>query len=311
MKPTLKKLLYYIGCNSRISGKELGKKLRMSQQAASYHIKSLEDKKLIKAYTTIIDPIKLGYIHVLIGFRLKELRSDKLKKMQSELLNIPEIVNLQVGAAGVDFLVEFSAQNLSSFNKTYDAFMGKNYKEIKTLFIYPIIVRHKYPRNYLATKSIIDENVILGDRDLATLNSYEEQTLKLLSKNPQITLSEIASTTKQAIKTVASLKRKLEAKKVIRGYDIIINHKELGIERGILLLELRALEKSAWIVEFAKVNKNIVQLDKIIGKFSFCLTIEGKDPAQILKEIREETDVQDYNILRITSVERDQYLPLI
>ena len=188
--------------------------------------------------------------------------------------------------------------------------MGKNYKEIKTLFINPIIVRHKFPRNYLAVKSQVDEIIILGDRDLTPLNSYEQQTLKLLADDPQITLSQIAVTTKQAIKTVASLKKRLEAKKVIRGYDIMINYEELGIQRSILLLELRALEMTPWLVEFSKVHRNIVQLDKIMGKYSLCLTIEGKDPAQILREIREEADVQNYSILRITSVERERYLPL-
>ena len=54
MKLKIKKFLYELSQNSRVKTKELGKKLKISQQSASYLIQSWQKKKTIINYTTIV-----------------------------------------------------------------------------------------------------------------------------------------------------------------------------------------------------------------------------------------------------------------
>ena len=61
MNKKTKSLVYELTNNARISTKELGKKLKVSQQAASYLLKSLQEKKTIRSFDTIIDPSKFIY----------------------------------------------------------------------------------------------------------------------------------------------------------------------------------------------------------------------------------------------------------
>ena len=55
-------ILRILSENSRIQWKDLGKQIHMTGQAVGNRIKKLEDSGVIKAYTLIVDEMKLGLI---------------------------------------------------------------------------------------------------------------------------------------------------------------------------------------------------------------------------------------------------------
>ncbi|MCV5657252.1 winged helix-turn-helix transcriptional regulator, partial [Escherichia coli] len=54
-------ILRLLSENSRIQWKDLGEKIHMTGQAVGNRIKKLEDNGVIKAYSLIIDEMKLGF----------------------------------------------------------------------------------------------------------------------------------------------------------------------------------------------------------------------------------------------------------
>lgn len=56
------KILHFLTENARIQWKDLGKQIHMTGQAVGNRIKKLEEKGVIKAYTLLIDEMKLGFI---------------------------------------------------------------------------------------------------------------------------------------------------------------------------------------------------------------------------------------------------------
>ena len=68
-----KKILFELDKNARITTSSLAKKIRKSKQFVDYRIKKLEQEKIIKGYTSVIDYSKLGYISMRIYFKLHNI----------------------------------------------------------------------------------------------------------------------------------------------------------------------------------------------------------------------------------------------
>ena len=115
MKTNLKKFIYELSNHARIKTKDLGKRLRISQQSASYLVQSFQEKKKILGYNTIIDPSKFGYLQVLVYLNYSAF--DKKKEIVSYLKDESHVVFIQELKQGYDLAVVFCVANLSLFNK--------------------------------------------------------------------------------------------------------------------------------------------------------------------------------------------------
>ena len=144
MKEKTKKLLFEITRDSRISTKELGKKIGSSQQSASYLKNVLKKDCLIGQSNVIVDAVKLGFVNVLVGFNYLKTDAATKREVIKELKENDNIVGIEEGKEGVDILVEYSSKNLSAFNKSYSELVYKFFKRLRNIFVYPIIVNHEY-----------------------------------------------------------------------------------------------------------------------------------------------------------------------
>jgi len=184
MNLKIQKLLFEYSKNSRITTKELGKRIGASQQSASYLLNQLKKRNLIEGTVTIIDAVKLGFVNVLVGFNYVKIDNALKKEIIHELKEEEMITGIEESKEGIDLLVEFSAPNLSAFNKTHMELIYKFDKRLRTTFVFPIIVNHEYPKNYLTRKFEDTRLILLGDRDVRELSEKEFKVLNELVKNP-------------------------------------------------------------------------------------------------------------------------------
>lgn len=309
MNTKIKKLLFYKTRNSRITTKKLSQTVKSSQQSCSYTLNQLEKKNLIKRYTILIDAVKLGYTNVMVGFNLLDFSSRK-DILNSLILN-PSVISVEENRQGIDILAEFSSQNLSSFNKTLTDIIYKNEKNITVKFVFPVIVKHHYLKNYLMRTMEDRDTILSGDRDIVFLSDIEKEILDELKKDPSSSLLNISKETKHAIKTISENIKNLERKKVIRGYSAVLNNSRLGINRYHLLLKFKSggVKDIERFTEFARQNKNIVELSKVIGEFHMITTIEELKDVGLVNEIRSSFPIEDYFIIVSESVHKKDYLP--
>jgi len=69
---TDKRILAELSHNSRITMKELGEKVHLTGQAASYRVAKLEDNGVIEGYTIKINQAKLGHsVHIMLNIYTK------------------------------------------------------------------------------------------------------------------------------------------------------------------------------------------------------------------------------------------------
>jgi len=309
MRTKIKKLLFEYSINSRITTKELGKKIGSSQQSASYLLNSLKKKKLIEGNITIVDAIKLGFINVLVGFNF--LNPAVKKEIIDELKENPSITSIEEGKEGIDILVEYTTQNLSAFNKIHSELIYKFYKKLRTVFVYPMIVNHEYHKNYLSRKFYDSDIILFGDRILRELSENELKVLEELVRQPDKKLIDISESLEIPVKTIVRLKRALERKYIIKGYSTILNNTKLEINREIIFFKfssegIRQIDKFS---EFARNNKNIIKFMKIIGEYHLVIFVESIKYIEIIKDIRSNFPIENYLIVKSEKIHKKRYLP--
>jgi DNA-binding Lrp family transcriptional regulator len=310
MKEKIKKLLFEYSRNSRITTKELGKRMRTSQQSASYLKNQLISKKIIQP-TAIVDGVKLGLISVLVGFNFLKPNYELKRELINELKETESIIQIEEGKEGVDLLVEYSTLNLSAFNKLNIEIVTKYQKKLRSVFVLPIIVNHEYSRKYLSRKNDPTDLVLSGDRVLRKLSENERKVLIQLTNSPSKSLIDIAESLKMPVKSILNLKRSLEQKFIIKGYGSILDYNKLNIQRQIIFLRFtpEAMKDLDNFHLFTQNNKNIIKFAKTIGEYQLIIIAESLKDIEVIKDIRSNFPIEKYFIVKSEKIHKKRYLP--
>ena len=313
MNKKIKSLLFELSGNLRITTKELGKRIRATQQSSSYLIKQMKKRKLIKETAAIVDSVKLGFTNVIVGLNYLNFDADVRKEIMDELKSNESIISIEEARQGVDIIIEYASSNLSAFNKAHTELIHKFRKDLETKFIFPVMVKHKYSKNYLVRKFNDTDIILCGDREVADLSETESSVLYKLVEHPEARLVEIAKSAGISAKSALNIKKALEIKAVIRGYSCILDNRKLGITRNLLFLRFSSsgimdIDK---LVKHARYNRNIIELVKIIGEFHAMLVIESIQETDTVKELRSMFSIEDYFVVDCETIHKKSYLPLM
>ncbi|NQU98746.1 Lrp/AsnC family transcriptional regulator [Candidatus Woesearchaeota archaeon] len=311
MNKKISKLLFLLSENSRITTQALSKKIRSSQQSASYLIKQLSKKKIIQNYNAIVDPIKLGFTNVFVGLNYLVFDTQTKREILGELKKIDSIISIEEGSQGADLILEYCINNLSAFNKIHSEITHKFHKSIETKFIFPVVVKHKYPKSYLINKNNIEEIILCGDRETRRLNEKEMTVLKELIKESNITYAKLSQKADSAARTIVNIKRRLEKNRIIRGYSCILNYKKLGINRQLLFLKLPSIgiKEMSKMLAYCLTHKNITELIKVIGEYQLCIVFESMGKNHLINELRSIFPIKEYLIVDIDNIVKKTYIP--
>lgn len=313
MNKKVKRALFEISKNSRITTKNLSKQIKTSQQSASYLMKQLKKKKLIRGFTSIIDPAKFGYTNVIVGFNYLDFDKQKKKDILDVLNSVNTIISIQEADQGMDLIVEYSVKNLSAFNKTHSEIAHRFHKSLEIKFIMPVIVKHLFLRKYLMRKSQDMDIILCGDRDVYPISDSELMVLEEFNDNPIKSYTNISQSTTLSVKTIMNIKKKLEKITIIKGYSCIPDFSKFGINRCLLFLRLssQSIGETDKLVEYSRVNKQVVGIAKIIGNFQLMLTIEEleEQKSKIIKELRATLMIDEYFLVKIENINKETYLP--
>ncbi|MBS3080317.1 Lrp/AsnC family transcriptional regulator [Candidatus Pacearchaeota archaeon] len=312
MKSKIKKLLFECTKNSRITTKELGKRIEASQQSASYLLNTLKRKKIIESPSTIVDAVKFGFINVIVGINFIKTDHATKKQVLEDLRDYNSITGIEECKEGVDLIIDYVVPNLSAFNKVHLEIADKFSNKTRIVFVYPIIVSHEYYKNYLIRKFDSTDKILFGDREIVEISNDESLILKELVRTPDKKLIDMAESTNVPIKSVIKIKRDLERKGIIRGYTSILNNNKLGIQRQIILLKflgegVREIDKFS---DYAKNNKNIIRFLKLIGEYQTAIIIEEMGEINLIRDIRENFPIENYRIMKSEKIHKKNYLPI-
>ncbi len=105
-----KKALTRLAHNGRVTWAELGQHLGLSAPAAAERVRKLEERKIIRGYAALADPVAIGF--GLLAFISVTLdRQQKRKRFLDAILKIPGVLECHRVAGDDDYLLKVRCAN--------------------------------------------------------------------------------------------------------------------------------------------------------------------------------------------------------
>lgn len=308
-------VLYEISSNCRQPESEIGKKIRRSKQVVRYRIKRLEQEGIISAYNALIDFRVLGFNSMRIYFKLRNISPEKEKEMYEEMRNNDLFlwtVNLE---GDIDIAFYVWVKDIDQFYEKWESFFEKYRQYIHKQELYLSVNMIHYPMKILHKPEMVDVWDIGGNKERLKIDETDLKILKILSRNANKHIVEIAKETGISAKLAAYRIKQLEKKKIILAYNAIIDEAKIGYSMYKIDFYLFNHSRLKEMYEFARQHPNIKNVMKTIGGPDFEIEVYVKSVEELRKlidDIRErfseEIDYWRYN--RFVKTIKQVYLPI-
>ena len=313
LKLTDKKLIYELNSNCRQTHTALAKKLKVSKQVISYRISQLEKKEIIKSHHALIDWRKLGYNSIRVYLKWHNINPEIEEQVYQELKKDPLFMWTVKFEGDIDIAFYLWVKSIPEFSKKWFAFISKYKKYIMKYEIYESVNMVHYPMKPLLEKFTTEEKVI-GNEDKVDYDQIDYEILRAMTENASMSIVELAKKIKLTPKAAIYRLKKLEKKKIILGYNTLIDTNKLDYKFYKIDFYLNDLSRIKEMFEFAKQHKNIVYRMRTIGGPDFEIEVMVKDVLEmkkVINEIREmfSDTIEHYRFHRFEYTIKQVYLP--
>jgi len=316
-------LLYELTHNVRKPLLSIGKRIKCSQQYVSYNVNLLYNNDDVLGNYVLFDHARFGYLTFSVYFKNIYIDNKKFQGMLGELKKNESVTSIYELGGQWDLFVEFSTTNPSRFNKVLKELIMRFPEYFHDYMILIDVVKHIYPRKYLVKKrkfdltSPDDDIIIGGDRDPITLSADLLRLCRELMKNPREQIVKLSNTLGVSAKTCIKRMKFLESSKIIRGFRGVPNFSNLNLisNRIFIRLDSSTPEKEKSVMSYIRLDKNIVQCTKTMGKWDMIIDVETFTDSEFRKtylRLREKFKeiIKDADTSPIYSIQKKEYLPI-
>jgi len=268
-----KRILFELDKNARIPETKLAKIVRKSKESVRYRIKKLEEDKIILGYTTLIDPVKLGFQTAKIYLQLANI-PEKKKAFIEYVKKDKRLFWLGIaqGAwnAGLTFFVKNNNEFFELKNKLFSKF-NDLILESKTASVVSV---HIHDKNFFYdtdTKFIS----MLDKQENVEIDEISIKILKSLFKNSRENISTIAYNLDTTVDIVRNRLKKLEENGIIVKYGVTLDYNKLGYEFYKTFLYFKDLDDEDLnkLIKYCENSPKIIHLIKQISPWDIELEI--------------------------------------
>ena len=310
-------VLQRLEANSRYPFSNRNYKIKEKQQLASYTLKSLIKKSVVKSFYTLIDYSKFDTLNFRVYFKVNYQNEEKYNELVEFFVNNPYTSKIMSCSGQYDLICIFFAQNASQFNKILRSFMERFPEQLQDYMILTTVVVHELGKKYLFEKNTeLNDIIVGGDRESEEFDETDLQILEMLSKDAKVNSVEMSKKIGMTSRSVINRIKALEKKQVIMGYRPILNLKKIGYSSNLLLIKYHnfstRIEKK--LTTFLAHHENVVSYIKVFGNHDLEVVVDTKDQFQYRRieiEIRQKFASIIHNIenVPIFAVHKINFFP--
>ena len=313
-------LVFLLSENARAKIKNIAAAVKKSPQRVKYTLSALQREGVLFHPYCIIDYSRFGFLLFRAYFKGGYAGEQEKVKIFHFLQHHPSVVSLYELSGEFDFVIEILVPNPSRFNKE----VRKIAALFPTLNNYKIVlnvVTHIYPRWYLSQgKLLLTEEpvsmVVGGDRAWEAFDARELRLLQALREDPILRYTSLARKSQMNVKTAISLLKALHKRKVVRGFQYLIDLSHLGVFRFRLFLKFHNVsdEREDQLMQYLLNTPEIVQVNKTVGDWNMEIDLESRDQMRIrflIREVREQFKdiIETFNLMEFYKTYFKSYLP--
>jgi len=231
-------ILYELDKNSRQSDNELARKVRLNKNTVKFRVNRLKKLGIIKNFTTIINPSKLGKSVFKIYLKLKSLEDKTKNSIVKYLLTKKSVFWISQYEGGWDLIVDILAETHYEFYAFYNQLTSKFGRHILEKETTNQIEVPFFSRGYFLNKESELKWLWGGKIYKKDCDSVDMKILKILAKNSRTPSTKIAETIRSTPRKVIYRIKNLLKLRVILGFSIQLDQELLGREYYKVMLYL-------------------------------------------------------------------------
>ena len=312
-----RKILSLICDDARISKKRLAKKLGMSREVVSYHLKKLEENGVILGYQTRLNLNAFSIMGYNLFVKLKYYDNGIEKKMV-EFFKDQKYTHFVAKVGGnYDYMVGFTIKNLSDLKVYLDNFdesFGE--KIIRDYDVFTMLEEIKDNVATLFNKTTIKSLVSMKKVDvMPKIDKIDKLIITSVVKNARIPCVEIGQKLNLTGAAVAYRLKKLEKQEVILGYRTMVDVLKFDKQFYYISFNLSVFNKRMRqrVVSEIISNPNIVFSNNLSGKYSYVCWLFAKnnnDFYEIIKKLQNDIpEITGVNIYTVLDFIHQTYIP--
>lgn len=302
-----RKILLELDINARQSYGQIASNVGLSKSSVMHRIRKLEENKIILAYVTIIDTMRLGYTTYDIYLKFNNTTPKKEQEIIEYLTKHKKVWFVVSTTGKVELVILISTKTPTEFYSIWDEIYGKIKPFVRIVRTSILIEYIHYIRNYLSPESSVQKKEIyISKLGKETIDDKNNEILKLLSKNARVSILDLSKKTNLTPGSVIYRIKELEKKEIIQGYRSIINFKKLGYEYFKVIVELNDSSIKNDIISWVKGHKNVTYYDGFIGGLDIEFDVEIENIEKFISLLNELKNKFGTKIKEI-----DYFIPLL
>lgn len=222
-----RKLLYHLDHGGRASCSELARKVRRGRDTVEYRLDRLVDRGIIKGFRAVINPYMMGLTLHKTYLRLANDKT-RIRRFVERLKKEPRVFWIAACDGQWDLIVSIAASSAYEFHTIQGRLLGEIADILIASHVYVVVTFRAYRLKYLH-ESGTHWFEIGGKPEHRTIDAMETSLLALLSTNGRAPLSDLARELSTTSAVVQNRLERLEADKIIVGYQAEIDLEVLGI----------------------------------------------------------------------------------
>ena len=287
-----KKILRELGNNSRISYKNLAKKINSKKEVVAYHINKLEKEGVITKYIPVFSQARLGVFVYKIYLSVQGLSTSEESEMVKEFKESPYVNWIARSVGRWDLMVAFYCRNVLEFAKRKNDLLFKKYgKYIRDYDVSILENALIFTRDYLTNAPVRDRPGLIygGSITEEKIDEDQKNIIRLIRNNGRYEAVAIARKLGLNVKTVIRKIKDLEERKIIQGYIVMINHDKLGVRYFKVHISFQDYSDRQYhkILRFCKNNKYVVNIMESVGDWELELETEASTAREIYQLARD------------------------
>jgi Lrp/AsnC family leucine-responsive transcriptional regulator len=319
LQNTEKKIIRELGINARFTLDQIAKKIGSKKEIVAYHIKKMEDEKIIQKYVPVFSQARLGITVYKIYIRFHGLTEKEEKAITLEFLDSPHINWIAKSVGSWDIMLALYCRNVLEFAQKKDNIIFKKYgKYIQDYTISILEDAFIFTRDYLTNSTIRDRPGLIygGALTEENIDETQKEIIRYIRNNAKYKIIDMAKKLKINEKTAMNKIKDLEKKNIIQGYIVIIDQEKINAKYFKVHIYFGDFSKEKYdsVFEYIMNNKYVVNIMKSIGDWQIELEAEAEtveeiyDLAKTLRRIFPDT-IKKIDLQTITKEIKIDYLP--
>ena len=270
-----KKLVYGLDLNSRLSIRQLSKRIGLSQEATRYRLNRLKEKGIITNFVTYLNFTKLGYFGYCVYCRYNNITEQKKNEIKNYLKSNEHIYWIAEFGGKIDLAFSILAKTPLEFDKTLSPIMNKYSKYLADIRLIVKLEPHKYSRKYLSKPNDIPKEKKIESSNYQ-LSKTERKILSKITTNARISSAAISDKMGIPLSTVIYSIKKMIKEDIIGGFTILLQPNTFGYQSFQVNIVTQNIneEKLKNLLFYCKTHPNVIFFIKVLGDWNIELIYE-------------------------------------